>query len=143
MTDTARPHEPEPDYPAASGDTTAGDTTAGDATAEAADAQSSDSYATIAASDQFRELRHRYRAFAFPATAVFMAWYLLFVICANWLPGFMNTPVVGHINVALVFGLLQFASTFLIAWLYARHANRKLDPIAEELNAHYRREVEE
>ena len=37
---------------------------------------------------------------------------------------------VGNINVALVFGLLQFVSTFLIAWMYSSYAERELDPIA-------------
>ena len=34
---------------------------------------------------------------------------------------------------ALIFGVLQFVSTFLIAWLYARYADRKFDPLADEL----------
>ena len=45
----------------------------------------------------------------------------------------MGTKVVGNINVALVFGLLQFVTTFLLAWLYSRYANAKLDPLAREL----------
>ena len=48
--------------------------------------------------------------------------------------------VVGHVNVALIFGLLQFVSTFVIAALYGRFANRKLDPLAHGLNAKYKRE---
>jgi uncharacterized membrane protein (DUF485 family) len=32
-----------------------------------------------------------------------------------------------------VFGLLQFVSTALITWLYVRHANTKLDPLATEI----------
>ena len=39
--------------------------------------------------------------------------------------------MVGHVNVALIFGLLQFVSTFVIAALYGRFANRKLDPLAQ------------
>ena len=38
---------------------------------------------------------------------------------------------------ALVFGLLQFVSTFLIAWLYARYMNRKVDPLARDLERRY------
>ncbi|MGO4418180.1 DUF485 domain-containing protein, partial [Streptomyces sp. MCAF7] len=38
------------------------------------------------------------------------------------------TKVAGNINVALVFGLGQFLTTFLIAWWYSRHAAAKLDP---------------
>ena len=53
----------------------------------------------------------------------------------------MSTQVVGNINVALVFGLLQFVTTFLIAWLYARHMAAHVDPLARELEAEYRKEV--
>jgi uncharacterized membrane protein (DUF485 family) len=35
--------------------------------------------------------------------------------------------------VAFFFGLLQFVSTFLIAWTYARFADRRIDPTAAEL----------
>jgi uncharacterized membrane protein (DUF485 family) len=47
----------------------------------------------------------------------------------------MATEIVDNINVALVFGLLQFVTTFLIAWLYARFADRKLDPVADRIRA--------
>ena len=43
----------------------------------------------------------------------------------------MGKQVVGNINVALIFGLGQFVSTFLIAWLYSRYMNRHVDPLAE------------
>jgi uncharacterized membrane protein (DUF485 family) len=63
------------------------------------------------------------------------------VICNNWARGFMDTQVVGHINVALVFGLLQFASTFIIAILYARHAGKSLDPLATKLRDEFDQET--
>jgi uncharacterized membrane protein (DUF485 family) len=53
----------------------------------------------------------------------------------------MDTKLVGNINVALVFGLLQFLSTFLIAFLYSKHANRNLDPLARGLEQRYNQEV--
>ena len=71
----------------------------------------------------------------FPATAAFLAWYLLYVVMSNWADDFMSKQVVGHINVALVFGLLQFVSTFLIAWLYSRYMNRNVDPLAARRRA--------
>jgi uncharacterized membrane protein (DUF485 family) len=49
----------------------------------------------------------------------------------------MSTQVIGNINVALVFGLLQFASTFLIAWVYGRFMNKNIDPLARELDQRY------
>ncbi|MDN5894358.1 MAG: DUF485 domain-containing protein [Nocardioides sp.] len=94
-------------------------------------------YQELHDSDDFVELRRRYRRFIVPATAIFLVWYLLYVIMSNWAPGFMNTRLVGHINVALVFGLLQFLSTFLIAGLYARYMNRNVDPLSTELAKRY------
>jgi uncharacterized membrane protein (DUF485 family) len=94
-------------------------------------------YANIARSQEFRELRRRYLGFALVATIAFMVWYIAYVICNNWARDFMNTRLIGHVNVALVFGLLQFASTFLIAILYARHAGKSLDPLADQLNEQY------
>ena len=94
-------------------------------------------YENLHATAEFRELRRRYRAFAIPATIAFLVWYLLYVVMSNWAEDFMNTKLVGNINVALVFGLLQFVSTFGLAYLYARHANRKFDPIAEDLERRY------
>ena len=89
---------------------------------------------------EFKELRHRYRSFVFPATAAFLVWYLLYVVLSNWAGGFMSTQVIGHINVALIFGLLQFATTFGIAWFYARHSSAKLDPLARQLEQDYRKD---
>jgi uncharacterized membrane protein (DUF485 family) len=66
-------------------------------------------------------------------TVAFFVWYALYVILSAYARGFMSIKIVGHINVALVFGLLQFLSTFLIAWLYSWYASRRLDPLAEQL----------
>ncbi|MGW8767414.1 DUF485 domain-containing protein [Streptomyces sp. NPDC055815] len=82
---------------------------------------------------EFGELRRTYRSFAFPLTLAFIAWYLLYVLLSNYAGGFMGTKVFGNINVALVLGLGQFATTFLIAWLYSRHAANRLDPKAEAI----------
>jgi uncharacterized membrane protein (DUF485 family) len=86
-------------------------------------------------SAEFAELRRAHRSFAFPLTIAFIAWYLLYVLLSNYAGGFMGSKVVGNINVALVLGLAQFLTTFLIAWFYARHAARQLDPRAEAIKA--------
>ncbi|ETK32644.1 DUF485 domain-containing protein [Microbispora sp. ATCC PTA-5024] len=96
-------------------------------------------YEQIQSGEQFQELRRRYRSWAFPMTVAFLAWYLLYVVLSGFARGFMGTKLFGNINVALVFGILQFVSTFLIAWAYSRHASAKLDPLADEL----RHDVEE
>lgn len=84
---------------------------------------------------RFRRLRGRHRGFAFPMTVAFLAWYLLYVVLSAYARDFMATRVAGHVNLALVLGLGQFVSTFLIAAAYARYAQRRLDPLADELRA--------
>jgi uncharacterized membrane protein (DUF485 family) len=84
-------------------------------------------------SEDFVLLKKRFRNFAFPMTLVFLGWYLLYVIASGWARGFMGHKLLGHINVAYVFGLLQFVSTFLIAWLYERHMDNKVDPLAARI----------
>ncbi|CAA9494597.1 MAG: hypothetical protein AVDCRST_MAG65-2230, partial [uncultured Solirubrobacteraceae bacterium] len=36
-------------------------------------------------------------------------------------------------NVAYVFGLLQFVSTFVIAFVYSRYADKHFDPTADRI----------
>ncbi|SNS01975.1 Uncharacterized membrane protein, DUF485 family [Actinomadura mexicana] len=92
-------------------------------------------YERFQGTTEFQELRRRFRRFVFPMTAAFLTWYLLYVVLSGWARDFMGTELFGAVNVALVFGLLQFVSTFLIAYLYARHAERRLDPVSDEIRA--------
>ncbi|GHG70864.1 membrane protein [Streptomyces griseocarneus] len=94
-----------------------------------------DRFTDVRNSEEFGELRRAHRSFAFPLTVAFIAWYLLYVLLSNYAGDFMDTKVAGNINIALVFGLAQFLTTFLIAWWYARHAAAKIDPKAEALKA--------
>ncbi|WP_110207775.1 DUF485 domain-containing protein [Nocardioides daejeonensis] len=98
-------------------------------------------YDHLHATPEFQELRSRYRGFVFPATIVFLAWYLLYVVLSMWAHDFMSHRLVGNINVALVFGLLQFLTTFVIAWIYSNYSNKFLDPLAGKLNAEYEKEA--
>ncbi|GEB16775.1 DUF485 domain-containing protein [Pimelobacter simplex] len=94
-------------------------------------------YDELHAAPEFAELKRRYRSFVFPATIAFLAWYLLYVALSNWGGDFMSKQVVGNINVALVFGLLQFVTTFAIAWLYSRYSTSRLDPLARTLDERF------
>lgn len=96
-------------------------------------------YESVQKSPDFQQLRRSYRGFAFPMTVAFLAWYMLYVLLSIFASDFMATEVFGSINVGILLGLGQFASTALITWLYVRHANRSLDPMAEKL----RLEIEE
>ena len=92
-------------------------------------------YAEVQQSTEYQELRRRFRRFVFPMTALFLAWYFLYVLMSSFAVDFMSTKVFGEINIGLIFGLLQFVSTFLIAWLYGRYAGRNIDPLADDLRA--------
>jgi uncharacterized membrane protein (DUF485 family) len=94
---------------------------------------SPEEYLAAQSSPEFVELKHRFRRFAFPMTVAFLTWYLLFVLLSTYAHDFMSTEVFGNINVGLIFGLLQFVSTFAITHLYVAYANRNTDPIAEEM----------
>jgi uncharacterized membrane protein (DUF485 family) len=90
-------------------------------------------FTEVQESAEFGELRRAHRSFAFPLTVAFIAWYLLYVLLSNYAGDFMGTKLFGNINIALVFGVLQFVTTFLIAWWYSRHAATELDPKAEAI----------
>lgn len=111
---------------------------AGTTTAVHQSAETSDpAYEALARTQEFAELRRKYRGFVFPATLAFIVWYAAYVVLSMWAHGFMSQKVVGNVNVALVFGLLQFVTTFGLAWLYARYSNTHLDPLARQLDEQY------
>jgi uncharacterized membrane protein (DUF485 family) len=84
-------------------------------------------------SAEFTTLRRRLRLFVFPMVVFFLTWYFLYVLLAAFAPQFMAIKVVGSINVGLVFGLLQFVSTFAIMMGYVRFANKYLDPVSSRI----------
>jgi uncharacterized membrane protein (DUF485 family) len=90
-------------------------------------------YRDVQLSPDFSELRRRFRRFVFPMTGLFLAWYFLYVLLADYAHDFMSHKVGGNITVGLLFGLGQFVSTFAITLLYVRWADQKFDPDAKHL----------
>ena len=90
-------------------------------------------YERVQRSPEFQALKRRFRSFVFPMTGLFLAWYLLYVLLSTYAPDFMGRPVLGNISVGIIFGLLQFVSTFAITHIYVAHANKRTDPIADEM----------
>ncbi|MBT2481926.1 DUF485 domain-containing protein [Streptomyces sp. ISL-94] len=93
----------------------------------------SEIYLEVQRSAAFQEVRSRYRRFVVPATAGFFLWYVAYVVAATAAPGVMARPVTGAVNVAMLAGLGQFLSTFLLTWAYARHARLRRDRAALDL----------
>lgn len=92
-----------------------------------------DIYLEVQRSAAFQEVRGRYRRFVFPASLAFLIWYLAYVVAATTAPDLMARPVAGAVNVAMVAGLGQFLSTFLLTWAYSRHARLHRDRDALDL----------
>jgi len=90
-------------------------------------------YRDVQLSPDFSELRRRFRRFVFPMTGLFLAWYFLYVLLADYAHDFMSQRVAGNITVALLFGLGQFVSTFAITMIYIRWADKEIDPEAEKM----------
>ncbi|CAM5394167.1 hypothetical protein SCANM124S_03000 [Streptomyces canus] len=100
---------------------------------EGRDAAAADVYLEVQRSAAFQEVRSRYRRFVVPAGIGFFAWYVAYVVTATSAPGLMARPVAGAVNVAMLAGLGQFLTTFLLTWAYARHARLRRDRDALEL----------
>jgi uncharacterized membrane protein (DUF485 family) len=96
-------------------------------------------YQRVERSEEFQSLRKAFRNFVFPMTGLFLVWYFLYALMSTYAHDFMSIRVAGTITVGLIFGLLQFVSTFVITTLYARWANNKFDARAKAL----REEIEE
>ncbi|MFF9897568.1 DUF485 domain-containing protein [Streptomyces longispororuber] len=97
------------------------------------DRSATDVYLQVQASEAFQEVRRRYRRFVVPGVAVFFTWYVAYVVTATSAPGLMARPVTGAVNVAMLAGLGQFVTTFLLTWAYARHARLRRDRAALDL----------
>lgn len=87
----------------------------------------------IDASPEFADLKRTLRSWVFPMTAFFLLWYAVYVLLGAFAHDFMAIKVWGNINVGIVLGVAQIATTFLITGLYVRFANSKLDPKAEAI----------
>ena len=90
-------------------------------------------FAAIREHPDFVRLRRRLTRFVFPASALFLAWYLTYVLLAAYASGFMATRVVGSVTVGLLLGLSQFVTTVVIMLWYAHFTRTKVDPEVQEL----------
>lgn len=99
----------------------------------AGSAAAAEVYRAVQSSEAFCGIRRSYHGFVLPATAAFLGWYLVYLLALAAVPGLMRRQVTGPFNIAWLLGLGQFASVFLLTWLYARNARTKRDRAALEL----------
>lgn len=92
-------------------------------------------------SAEYRELRTGFTHFAFPMVGTFIGLYFVFVLAAVYAPSMMSHRVFGNVTVGLLFGLLNFVTTYCVTWAYVRHANKNLDPRMTALRTRLEQEV--
>ncbi|MGN5733925.1 DUF485 domain-containing protein [Arthrobacter psychrochitiniphilus] len=93
-------------------------------------------------SEEFKSLRKSHRNFVFPVAIGFLVWYFAYVLLAAYAHDLMSIKVWGNINVGLIFGMLQFVSTFGITTWYVMYANRKLDPQAAAIRQRLEKQID-
>ena len=92
----------------------------------------------VQSSADFQALRRSFRRFVFPMTAAFLIWYSAYVLLAAYASDFFKVEVFGNVNVGILFGLGQFASTAAITIAYVRWTSRNLDDQAAEIGSRVR-----
>jgi len=98
-------------------------------------------FADVQRSPEYQKLRHSFTSFAFPTVIAVLVWYFLYVVLSVFAEGFMSIPVLGHLNLGMVIGLLQFPTTWFATWLYVQRADKVFDPMAAELRIKIENEV--
>ena len=92
-------------------------------------------FARIRRLPEFQALRRRRRRFVVPVSMLFMAWFMVYVLLSAYDHAFMARQVLGLINIGIMMGLAQFLTTILIMTWYCWYADRRLDPLVDEVRA--------
>jgi uncharacterized membrane protein (DUF485 family) len=85
-------------------------------------------FEAIQRSPEFAEVRRRLLRFTLPMSALFLCWYLAYVLLAAYAHDFMSQQVFGRVTIGLLLGLSQFVSTVVIMIAYVTFARKKIDP---------------
>jgi len=95
----------------------------------------------LASSDRFRNLLKAKRRFVVPAMIFFILYYFALPALIGYARPFMETRVLGPVNLAYLFALSQFFMAWIVAGLYVRAAAR-FDRMAADVVSQSRGKVE-
>lgn len=95
----------------------------------------SNRYVAARDSADYQRLRKTFMTFAFPIVIAVLVWYFAYVLMSIYAVDLMKTPGWGGLNLGFWLSLAQFPTTWIATWLYVRHANNKLDPLAAQIRA--------
>jgi uncharacterized membrane protein (DUF485 family) len=97
-------------------------------------------WTAIEGTPEFRELVRKRRAFVYPGTAFFLAWYMGFIILTALAPDFMGESVYEGLTVGYCLALTQFVMVLVLGIWYLRKSADSFDPLAERAIASYSEE---
>jgi uncharacterized membrane protein (DUF485 family) len=86
----------------------------------------------IAASKEFKDLMATKKIFIVPAFVFFVVYYFALPVLVGYAPQFMETKVIGNVNLAYLFALSQFFVAWIIAGLYVKAAS-DFDRLAKDI----------
>ncbi len=86
----------------------------------------------IAATKEFKDLMATKKIFIVPAFIFFVVYYFALPVLVGYAPQFMDTRVIGVVNIAYLFALSQFFVAWIIAGLYVKAAN-DFDRLAQDI----------
>ena len=79
-------------------------------------------YERIETDPDFRSLIAAKVTFIVPATIFFLVYYFALPVLVGYFPGFMETKVIGDINLAYLFALSEFVMAWAVMYFYVRRA---------------------
>ena len=88
----------------------------------------------IAGSQQFKDLLAVKKMFIIPALSFFLLTFVGFVVLVAYAPKLASMRLIGTVNVAYLFALLQFVLGWTIAGLYLM-ASEKFDRLTKDILA--------
>lgn len=88
----------------------------------------------IAESKEFKDLMATKKIFIVPAFVFFVVYYFALPVLVGYAPQFMQTKVIGKVNLAYLFALSQFFVAWIIAGLYMKAASN-FDRLAKDILA--------
>jgi len=86
----------------------------------------------ISSTRDFKDLMATKKIFIIPAFVFFVAYYFALPILVGYAPHFMETKVIGTVNLAYLFALSQFFMAWTVAWLYLKAADN-FDRLAKDI----------
>ena len=81
-----------------------------------------EAYEKIEGDPDFRALVAAKIRFIVPATIFFLVYYFALPVLVGYFPDFMETKIIGDINLAYLFALSQFVMAWAVMYLYVRRA---------------------